>query len=92
MSLKNFKRPENEDPYYYSSTVENGRVIKHDGDPDHAVYKSEIREIQRRSNLWHKWVSRNVTEAYDNIGAIKSDVMAKYHDVNRQFMNGERES
>ena len=90
MSLKNFKRPENEEPYYYSSTIEKGKIIKHDGDPDHAVYKSEMREITRRANLWHEWVSRNVPKAYDNIGAIKSEVYSKYRDINRQFIDGER--
>lgn len=90
MSLKNFKRPENEEPYYYSSTVENGKVIEHDGDPDHAVYKSEVRETNRRANLWHTWVEANVPNAYGDWGVLEPDVMAKYYDVNRQFMDGER--
>ena len=90
MSLKNFKRPENEEPYYYSSTVENGKVIKHDGDPDHAVYKSEMEEIQRRAKLWHEWIEKNITNAYDEWGVIKPEVMTEYHHINRQFMDGER--
>ena len=90
MSLKNFKRPENEQPYYYSSTVENGKVIKHDGDLDHAVYKSEVEEIQRRASLWHKWVDKNVPDAYGELGVIKPEVMTEYHYINRQFMDGER--
>ena len=88
----NFTRPADEKPYYYSSTVENGQVIKHEGDPAHAVYQSEIAESQRRSNLWHKWLEANVPDAYstDGLGIVQDDVMAKYHDVCRQFMDGER--
>lgn len=92
MSLKNFKRPENEEPYYYSSTVENGKVIEHDGDPRHAVYKSEMRETSRRANLWHEWVEKNVPDAYDNNGVLNPKVYYKYLDVNRAFLDGDRES
>lgn len=89
--LKNFTRPEGEEVYYYSSTVENGEVIRHDGDPDHAVYKSEIEEQQRRASLWHEWLEENQEDAYGPWGVVKEDVFTKHSEVNRQFMDGERE-
>lgn len=81
-----------EQPLYYSSTVENGKVVKHEGDPKYAVYESVINETQRRAGLWHKWVKDNVgNDAYDELGIMNADVHAKYTDVRNQFMNGERE-
>lgn len=88
--LVNFTRPEGEQPLYYSSTVENGKVIQHEGDLDHAVYKSEMDEIHRRADLWHKWVEENVPNAYDGWGAMNPDVFAEHSEVRRQFMDGER--
>ena len=35
--MKNFVRPEGEKPYYYSTTVENGEIVRHDFDEAHAV-------------------------------------------------------
>lgn len=89
--MKNFKRPEGEKPYYYSSTVENGEVIQHEGEEEHAVYLSEMQESTRRSNLWHKWLEKNVKNAHDNIGCVDEDVMAKYQTVCDEFMDGLRE-
>lgn len=91
MSLQNFTRPKDEKPYYYSSTVENGKVVRHDGDPDHAVYQSEIKEINARANRWHKWVEKNIPNAYDGLGILNPDIAAKHHETMRQFMDGERQ-
>lgn len=88
--LKNFKRPKGEKPYYYASTVENGKVVFHEGEEEHAVYESEIKEIQRRANLWHKWVEKNYKNAYDGWGAINPQIAYFNEDVREQFMNGER--
>lgn len=88
--LANFTRPEGEKPRYYSSTVENGVVVQHEGDLEHAVYESEMDEISRRANLWHKWLDDNVDNAHNSIGAVNDDVYAKYSEVRRQFMEGER--
>jgi len=90
--LKNFTRPKDEKPYYYSTTVEGNEVVRHDNEPNHAVYQSETREIQRRADLWHKWVQANVPNAYDSWGVLDSEVANKYWDINRQFIDGERES
>lgn len=89
--LVNFTRPEGEEPFYFSSTVEGGEVIKHDGDMAHAVYLSEMRETSRRADLWHAWVEANVPHAYDGLGIIDQDVYATYHSTMQQFMRGERE-
>ena len=80
--MKNFVRPEGEKPYYYSTTVENGEIVRHDFDEAHAVYKSEMEETTRRANLWHKWVEENVPNAYseDGLGILKPEVMAVYRD------------
>jgi hypothetical protein len=89
--MKNFTRPKNEKLYYYSSSVEAGKVIKHDGDPKHAVYLTEIEELRRRSNLWHRWLDKNVVDPYDSLGAVKDRVYFAYSAVREQFMNGERD-
>lgn len=88
--LANFTRPKEEKPYYFSSTVENGKVIKHEGDMNHAVYLSEVQEIQRRADLWHKWVEANVPHAYSEMGVLDEEVMFVHSEVRRQFMEGER--
>lgn len=89
--LANFRRPSGEKPYYFSSTVENGKVVKHDGDINHAVYKSEMDEISRRANLWHAWVEKNHPEAYDGLGTLlNSDIPDRFADIRIAFMEGER--
>ena len=89
--MKNFTRPKDEKPYYYSTTVEANEVVRHDGEPDHAVYKSEMQEIRRRADLWHDWVQANIPNAYNEWGAIDTNVLYSNWEINRQFMNGERE-
>lgn len=76
--------------FYYSSTVEDGKVTTHEGDPAHAVYLSDIETIQKRSARWHKWVEKNVPGAYDDMGILDPEVMAKYSDICDQFMNGKK--
>lgn len=79
-----------EKPYYYSSTVENGKVIEHEGDPKHAVYLSEINKSQKRSDLWHKWVEKNVPNAYNSLGVLDPNVYEKHIETCKEFMNGSR--
>ena len=79
-----------EKPYYYATTVENGVVVEHEGDEKYAVYLSEIRESHQRAKLWHKWLEKNVTNAYDNMGAVLPEIYAQYSDVCDEFMNGTR--
>lgn len=89
--LANFTRPEGEEPYYFSSTVVDGEVIKHDGEMAYAVYKSEMEESSRRSNLWHAWVEKNYPEAYDELGTLfGSDIYHEQAEVREAFMRGER--
>ncbi len=88
--MKNFKRPKDEKPLYYSTTVENGKIIKHKGDPKHAEYKSEMDESNKRANLWHKWVEKNYKKAYNNIGIINQEKYNENTEIVRQFMDGER--
>lgn len=89
--IKNFTRPKGEKPYYYSTTVEDGNVIEHTGDEKYAVYKSEMTEIQRRANLWHKWVEKNYKNAYDSLGVINPQIAYFNEHIREQFMDGERE-
>lgn len=89
--IKNFTRPAGEKPYYYSTTVENGKVIEHTGDEKHAVYDSEIKEIQRRADLWHKWVEKNFDNAYDKWGCINGQIAYFNQHIKEQFMDGERD-
>lgn len=88
--MKNFKRPKGEKPYYYASTVEEGKVIKHEGEIEHAMYLSEMKETSRRANLWHAWVEKNVKKAYDGLGIINRDVYEKYSSIREEFMDGLR--
>lgn len=89
--LANFTRPKGEQPRYFSSTVENGQVIFHEGDMAHAVYDSEMKESSRRSDLWHAWVEKNHPKAYDVLGTLfNSDIPEKFTDVCEAFMKGER--
>ena len=88
--MKNFTRPEGEEPYYYASTVEDGVVVKHDGDIEHAVYESEMREISRRANLWHNWVAKKYPHAYDGMGIMNPSIYSNQSKVRQQFMGGER--
>ena len=89
--LVNFTRPEGEEPFYFSSTVEGGEVIKHDGDMAHAVYLSEMREISHRADLWHARVEKNYPEAYDELGTLfGSDIYHEQAEVREAFMRGER--
>ena len=87
--MKNFTRLKGEKPYYYSSTVENGIVVKHEGEPEFAVYESEMQEISRRADLWHEWVENNFPDAYDSLGIINQDIMFTHKDVCNKFMDGE---
>jgi hypothetical protein len=89
--MQNFIRPKNEQPKYYASTVEDGKIIKHDGEPEYAVYKSEMDETERRANLWHNWVDKNVANAYDGLGIMDDRIYYKFSAIREQFMNGERE-
>ena len=86
----NFKRPKNELPYYYASTVVNGKLIDHEGDEKYAVYLSEITESSKRANFWHRWVAKKYKKAYNSIGVIDENIIAKNSDVLEQFMNGDR--
>lgn len=88
--LKNFTRPKDEKPYYYSTTVEENEIVRHEGDPKHAVYQSEIREIQRRAAMWHKWVQKSFPDAYNEWGQIDEQIVKDFWHINRQFMEGER--
>lgn len=90
--LANFTRPKGEKVLYFSSSVENGEVIKHDGDMAHAMYSSEMSEISRRADLWHEWVGKNFPGSYDGLGTLfESDVYHEQADVREAFMRGERE-
>lgn len=88
--MKNFKRNPDEKPYYFSSTVENGKVVKHEGDMAHAVYRSEMEESRRRSDLWHKWLEKNESDAYHEMGVVKDEFYAKHYSVMQAFMDGGR--
>ncbi len=88
--MKNFTRPKGEKPFYYSSTVENGKVIYHEGEKNHAVYKSEMDEIEKRANRWHKWIEKNYKNAYSSAGVIKEAIYTKNIAINKQFMDGLR--
>jgi hypothetical protein len=90
MTIKNFTPPEGEEPFYYSTTIEDGVVVRHDGDPQYAVYRSGIEELRIRSNRWHRWVTENYAGAYDSLGIIREDIFLKDREINRQFMDGER--
>ena len=50
----------------------------------------EIEQIQKRANLWHKWVSKNCKNAYNGLGVISDDIMVKYDKVCEDFMSGKR--
>lgn len=80
----------NEKPYYYSNTVENGKIVEHEGDEKHAVYLSEMKESTKRANRWHKWVEKNVPNAYNGWGIMDEDVYAKYNNILKEFMSGAR--
>lgn len=86
--MKNFKRPKGEKPYYYSSTIENGEVVYHDGDKKYAVYMSELRETTKRTNRWHKWVKKNYPNGYNSFGVISPDIMFTNADIYHKFMDG----
>ena len=88
--IKNFTPPEGEQPLYYSTTIEDGVVVRHDGDPQHAVYESVIRELHRRADRWHKWVTERYLNPYDSMGCIDPDIWAANQEINKQFMDGER--
>ena len=87
--MKNFTRPKDEIPYYYSSTVEDGKVVEHEGEEEHAVYMSELNEGSRRANLWHAWLEKNVANPHDSLGAVRDEVYAEYQHVLQVFMDGE---
>lgn len=86
---RNYKPLKDEQPLYYSTTVENGKIVKHDNDPKHAVYSSQIETIQQRAKLWHDWLAENVSDAYE-YGVVKDEVAVKYNDVMQEFMDGIR--
>lgn len=88
--MKNFKRKPSEKPYYYASSVKNGKVIYHEGDLKHAIYLSEIKESTKRANKWHKWVEKNYKNAYNSIGVLNEDVAVKNNHIMNQFMDGLR--
>jgi hypothetical protein len=87
--MENFTRPQNEKPYYYASTVENGIVVEHDGEEEHAMYLSEMNESIRRANLWHEWVEKNVKNAYDSMGILDNGVIERFEPIYQTFMRGE---
>jgi len=88
--MKNFTRPAGEKPYYYSSTVVNDEIVYHEGEEKHAMYLSEMREGTKRANLWHKWVEKNVPNAYDSLGCLDHCVVLDNETVYQQFLDGER--
>lgn len=88
--IKNFTPPEGEQPFYYATTVEDGVVVRHDGDPQYAVYRSGIEELRIRANRWHAWVGATYLNAYDGLGLIHDEIFFANREINRQFMDGER--
>ena len=88
--IKNFTAPEGEQPLYYSTTIVGGVVVQHDGDPQHAVYKSVLEEISRRANRWHAWVGATYLNAYDDLGIVHDEIFFANEEIRKQFMDGER--
>ena len=75
---------------YYSTTVENGVGVTHEGDPKHAIYSSGIDQIQKRANSYHKWVEKNYKKSYDGWGVMLPEIYAETSRVRDEFMSGKR--
>jgi len=88
--MKNFKRPKGEKPYYYATSIENGKIVEHKGNKKFAIYESEMDESTKRANLWHKWVEKNFKNAYNCIGVISENILVENKNVLNAFMDGER--
>jgi hypothetical protein len=87
--MNNYTPDKNEKPLYYSTTVENGEIVHHEGDEAYAVYSSQISTIQSRAKLWHEWLTENHPEAYE-WGIVNEEAFTEYADIRQQFMDGEK--